>query len=322
MGDLRFVKTLAKGVAPLTPSQEKLAGVGAGIRLDPDRTEAAFMARQLVQCTLPHRDPGDVPLWRRKSGDVSLAIQPGPDMKTGKLLGYPYGSLPRLLLFWITTEAVRNRSKRLELGNSLSAFMRELGLIPASESGGKRSDAKRLRNQMQRLFGCRISFDQDLSRGDGTEGKRWLHMEVAPEGEYWWDPKQPAQGALWGSWIELGEKFFQAIISAPVPVDMRALRGLKRSPLALDLYSWATYRVYQVNRKGSPTFIPWKGLMQQLGTEYSSVDDFVKYAKQAFRSVRTVYPNLKMGNARGGFWLHPSLTAVASRPAKPKRIQP
>src|SRR5271169_2520455 len=32
------------------------------------------------------------------------------------------------------------------------------------------------------------------------------------------------------------------------------LRGLKRSPLALarDLYSWATYRVYQVNRKGHP----------------------------------------------------------------------
>jgi hypothetical protein len=40
------------------------------------------------------------------------------------------------------------------------------------------------------------------------------------------------QTALWESWIELGEKFFNAIIAAPVPADMRVLRALRRSPLA------------------------------------------------------------------------------------------
>ena len=47
-------------------------------------------------------------------------------------------------------------------------------------------------------------------------------MQVAPEGVLWWDEKQPDQTTLWESWIQLGEKFFEAITAAPVPVDMRA----------------------------------------------------------------------------------------------------
>ena len=41
---------------------------------------------------------------------------------------YTYGSIPRLLLFWITTEAVRTKARRIEFGRSLTAFMLELGL--------------------------------------------------------------------------------------------------------------------------------------------------------------------------------------------------
>ena len=28
-------------------------------------------------------------------------------------VGYPYGSIPRLLLFWLTKEAVRTKSRRI-----------------------------------------------------------------------------------------------------------------------------------------------------------------------------------------------------------------
>ena len=149
--------------------------------------------------------------------------------------------------------------------------MRELGLIPASASGGKRSDAKRLRDQMERLFRCRISFEQTAMDADGSEGNAWLDMQIAPKGELWWNSKQPEQGALWGSWIELGEDFFRAVTGAPVPVDMRALRALKRSPLALDLYAWATWRIFRLQR---PSFIPWDGLMRQMDGEYDRADNF------------------------------------------------
>ena len=41
---------------------------------EPD--ELAFMARQLVQVTLPHADPGkDTHLWSRTNGHLTLSIQ-------------------------------------------------------------------------------------------------------------------------------------------------------------------------------------------------------------------------------------------------------
>ena len=36
-----------------------------------------------------------------------------------------YGTLPRLLLAWVCTEAVRTQSRELVLGDSLSVFMRK-----------------------------------------------------------------------------------------------------------------------------------------------------------------------------------------------------
>ena len=60
----------------------------------------------------------------------------------------PFGNLPRLLLAWVCTEAVKTGSRELVLGKSLSDFMRTLGVY---SSDGKAYT--RLRNQMQRLLG-------------------------------------------------------------------------------------------------------------------------------------------------------------------------
>ncbi len=248
---------------PLTPEDEK-----------------AFIARQLVQVTLPHSDPGNIPIWTRANGDLTLAIRPGWDFKNNQSLGYPCGTIPRLLLFWITTEALRSGNRKLILGDTLAGFMRELELDP--QRGGPRSDAARLKKQMERLFKATISFEY-RQRQNTIEKTRWLDMQIAPEGELWWDLSQPEQGALFGSWIELGEKFHQAIMASPVPVDMRALRALKHSPLALDLYAWSTYRVFTVTQKGKPQFISWRGMQEQLGADYSDIKNFYRKIKEAFR---------------------------------------
>lgn len=306
------LKRTLKKTAPLTLPQEKFVEAATVIRMNPGDAEAAFMARELVQCTLPHTNPGnDKPAWVRRNGNLTLSVKPGSD-ELGNTYGYPYGIIPRLLLFWLTTEAVRTKKRRIELGHSLSSFMRELGLIPASAGGGKRSDARRLQDQMRRLFQATIGFHQSMEEGH-RQGERWLNMQVAPVGELWWDVKRPDQGVLWGSWIELGEKFFQAITALPVPVDMRVLRAIKKSPLALDLYAWATWRVFKLDRAA---FVPWEGLMQQMGAEYKDSKDFAKNVKKAFGKIRAVYPGLKISYAKGGMLLHPSLTAIAPAPKR------
>jgi Plasmid encoded RepA protein len=303
-----------KAAAPLTHSQEKFIEAVTVIRMNPDDTEAAFMARQLVQCTLPHKNPGDKLLaWARHNGNLTLSIKPGSD-EVGKTFGYPYGIIPRLLLFWITTEALRTKDRRLELGHSLSEFMREVGLDPSR--GGKRSDARRLQSQMRRLFQATISFHQTME-DNHRHGERWLNMQVAPKGELWWDPRDPEQGTLWGSYVILGEDFFAAITSAAVPVDLRVLRAIRRSPLALDLYAWTTWRVFKLSK---PAFIPWRGLMQQMGSEYKSEKEFARKASAALRKIRACYPALKLDFAKGGLVLHPSLTAIAPAAKSAKRL--
>lgn len=321
VGQLDILKDMTERVGPVTKATVKLLDAGETIFQDaPDAEDLAFMARELVQCTLPHSDPGQVPFWARTNGNITLSIVSGFDPKKVALVGYPYGSIPRLILFWITTEALRTQSQRLELGSSYSGFLRQIGLDP-NTGGGKRGDAARVREQTRRLFSASISFIQAIETGD-LEGERRLNMPVAAASELWWNPKKPDQLGLWESWVELGERFYAAITAAPVPVDLRALRALKRSPLALDLYAWATHKALSVARKGRPQFIPWRALMTQFGSDYRDPKDFKRYASAALRKICVVYPGLKLGDAPGGVTVLPtSRPAVPFRPAR-REISP
>ena len=79
-----------------------------------------------------------------------------------------------------------------------------------------------------------------------------------------------------------------------------------RSALALDLYSWASYRAYTVTQAGKPSFIPWDGLAAQLGADYADPKDFRRKAIAALRKVQTVSPSLRLADAVGGFIIQPS----------------
>jgi hypothetical protein len=107
-----------------------------------------FIARLLVQATLPHKDPGPgVSTFERRNGDYQLVLMAPP------AVGLPWGKCPRVLLCWLATEAVRTRSRRIELGSNLSAFMKKLGQVP---TGGKSGSITRLRDQVRRLFSTTI----------------------------------------------------------------------------------------------------------------------------------------------------------------------
>ena len=88
--------------------------------------------------------------------------------------------------------------------------------------------------------------------------------------------------------IQLGEKFYEAITAAPVPVDMRALKALKRSPLALDLYAWATYTAFQTQRTGQSRSLSWELLHEQIGGEYDDIKEFGRKARLSLRKVQAV----------------------------------
>ena len=175
--------------------------------------DLGFMARTMALCSLPRTNPGKQTQYVRRNGPFTLV------MSAARLNKLPYGNLPRLLLAWVCTEAVRTGSRELVLGKSLSKFMRTLGIY---NSGGK--PQTRLRNQMKRLFGCTVSMIYE-----DEHGEQFLSSLIADRGEFWWDPKRPDERVLFDSKIRLGEDFFNEIIRRPVPLDMNTLTALKRT---------------------------------------------------------------------------------------------
>ena len=83
--------------------------------------DLGFMARMMVLCSLPRTNPGDRKEYKRGNGPYKLIMSVTGDHKL------PFGNLPRLLLAWVCTEAVRTQKRELILGKSLSDFMRTLG---------------------------------------------------------------------------------------------------------------------------------------------------------------------------------------------------
>ena len=102
---------------------------------EPDR---GFMARTMTLCSLPRTNPGNITQYMRKNGPYTLV------MSVGGLHKLPFGTNPRLILAWVSTEAVRTQSRDIVLGRSLSEFMRKLG-ISSTDGRGQ----ARLRNQMR-----------------------------------------------------------------------------------------------------------------------------------------------------------------------------
>ena len=109
--------------------------------------DLGFMARMMALCSLPRTNPGKRIRYIRQNGPYTLVMTPGGKSKL------PFGNFPRLLLAWVSTEAVQTKNRELILGSSLSKFMRTLGVY--SSSGGTQT---RLRNQMRRLFNSHVQL--------------------------------------------------------------------------------------------------------------------------------------------------------------------
>jgi len=255
--------------------------------------ELGFVARAMVQATMPHSRPGS-DRFVRKNGNYRLVMQA---MREGVSL--PYGSIPRLLIAWIVTEAARTKSPVLKLGDSLSGFMADLGMVP---TGGQWGSITRLSDQIERLFSCSVGIY--YSSDEGVHGKQ---MFIADKFTLWWNHKSPIERTLFDSTIKLSQQFFDEITSNPIPVDMRALKALKKSPLALDIYMWMTYRLSYLKK---PTCIPWGGLQGQLGSGYPGTTrgraDFKRRFNAAMLKVQCVMPGLKLFDNKKGLMVYPS----------------
>ena len=260
--------------------------------------DLGFMARTMALCSLPRSNPGNRHQYKRVNGPYKLILS-----RTGEYK-LPHGSNPRLILAWISTEAVRTGSREIVFGRSLSEFMRRLG-ISSTDGRGQ----ARLRNQMKRLFNCSVQLN--YTAGERETSATALVAELT---DFWWNPKRPDQTGLWESKVRLSEAFFNEIVSHPVPLDLTTLKALKRSPLGLDLYLWLTYRTFTLH---DPLRLTWRLLYSQFGTDPAKASD--KFTVRSFREkvlrelkkIKLAWPELNYATAKGVLILLPSVPHIS-----------
>jgi len=283
---------LSKGIQPV---QDIIAHA---LAIEAEEAQKAgtlgYMARAMVQATMPHKKITEA-VHERINGAYRFTMMASPKV------GLPYGSLPRLLLAWIATEAIRTRDRELILGDSMNQFMAQLGI--KSATGGKTGSITRLKNQTARLFGSTIQ----CSYTSEVEGHLALqNMLIADAANLWWHPKSGDQKSLFDSTVRLSETFYNEIINNPVPIDTRALQALKRSPLALDIYAWLTYRMSYLSK---PTSIPWESLQAQFGsgiaTDAQGRRNFKKRFLGQLKRVQLIY-RVRASEGANGLLLKPS----------------
>lgn len=238
-----------------------------------------YMARTLAQVTLPHSNP-DTLYYERTSGKLTLAV------RGHKAYGVPFGSLPRLLLAWMCTEAVITKDPTLQLGRSAKEFAGKLQM----HYNGR--DLARLKTQCLALARAVISVDaaDHLSNGLVFED-----IKLAKRGFVFWSDKDPHQRSRWETTLILTDDFYKAVTTRPVPIDLRVFHALSKAPLAMDIYTWLTYRMFVLRVSGrSEALIPWLGLKAQFGSGYAAdpqgLRDFKKNFLTQLRKVLLFYP--------------------------------
>ena len=209
-------------------------------------------------------------------------------MMAPRRIGIPWGIYPRGIISFIVSDVVRRKNsgedtRIVHLGKSLTEF---IGRISGSQlSGGATGNIGRFKKQLLSTCASRIMW-----WSGSEEVAQYRAMEIAPKGNIFWKPNMIEQPGLFASQIELGEMFHEDILAHAVPVDTRALKGLWPSCLALDVYTWATFRAYTMQKAGRRTLdLNWEALRRQFGPQYVDLKHFKPRFRQAMTKVKLVY---------------------------------
>jgi len=294
--------------APATARQEKLVKTAAEIAAErPDEEDRAFMHSIMCQVGLP-RSKVEGSTFERKSGGAGLLVEAGKlwDGKDFVQQPIPYGPMPRLMLAWMNTYAVRFNTPEIPVGDSASEFLRMLG---KNTNGGRNSAFATFRKQVQALSACRMTLGFNANgRAHTYEGKPIKHFDA-------WLGSHNEQRPLWPGVVTFSQDYYDTLKNHAVPIDLRAYLALKGSALAMDVYLWMAQRLHRI--EGRPLILHWAALRDQFAQEYQGKDadkDFKKKFLPALRAVLAVYPQAKVKQVTGGLML------MASPPPIPFKI--
>lgn len=266
----------------------------------------------LAICGLPYtRQPLDVREYERRQGRMSLVVEAGklrnPENGERALQPLPFGPKSRLLLMHLCSEAIRQKGPTIEIADSLSAFIRDMGF---AVTGGSRGTLRAFKEQINALAACKLSVGMwDGSRAVEYQGMPFSRIDV-------WLPTNPDQMMLWPSTLTFSMDFYSSLAKHALPIRAEAVRAFAGSARKLDMYFWFNYRLHRLRE---PTLLPWTALATQFGGDYGRQRDFKKGFADDLRDVLDVFPKLPVTLSEAGLEIAPAGPDVLLLPAPRKR---
>lgn len=244
---------------------------------------------------LPHRKSDESAYIRTggQNNEIILRVETGYEANSTPI-GIPYGSVARLILIYLSTEAVKNNSRTVELGAHMSDF---LGRVGIQKSGKSR---ELVREQARRISACRLTFYTEKQQKTPLMNGSFVRSAVILD-------KTDGQPRLWQDTVELDEAFYKSLTDHPLPLREAAVRELSGKSLALDIYIFLAYRLHVLEK---PISISWMALYKQFGAGYDQKRYFVARFKDPLSLALAVYPEARVDVDESGLTLYPSPSPV------------
>jgi hypothetical protein len=266
-----------------------------------EETRLGITHAGFAMTSLPHRCIVD-PLWTRQGGRTKLLVESGRK-GDGSWIGVPYGSVARLILLYLQTEAVRTNSPEVELGRSMRSWMTRMSLA----SGGR--NYQLVAEQARRISACRLTFLTDLAGGaEMRHNGAFVQDAISLAGI-----SNESQPSLWQDKVRLDGGFWKSLKDHPVPVREEAIKAIGPRSMAIDVYIWLAYRLHSLTKT---TPVSWPAIHAQFGAGFKAIRQMKPVFVDALNLALAVYPEARVDVAPGGLALHPSAPAVPRAEAR------
>lgn len=282
-------------------------------KISAGETGLVFQHSVLCQVSLPYRNPGDVlRTWDRKSGNTRLRINAGdaycPEGDTYVELGLPHGVKPRIILAHLNTEALKQESPIVHVGDSMTAYAKRLGMDTNGPS------LLKLQEQLARLSTAtmRIAF----ANKDGHAIQ--FNTQIISAFDLWY-PQDSRQRVLWSSVVELDHRYFESLSNHSIPLAEEAIASLSHNARALDIYCWLAQRLHRVD-PNKPYLVPWPSLMHQFYQPRNPnqsmsrlLRSFRKLFRKDIRAALSQYPAARVEDQEDGLLLRNSPSPIPKK---------
>jgi hypothetical protein len=276
----------------------------AHIVLSDEEAAPGYIHAGFAMTALPHKRI-DATEWVRDGADIRLRIESGKT-HDGTVAGIPFGYVARLILLYLQTEAIKTRSREVELGRSMHSWLKAMGL----NSGGKGYEA--VREQSRRLSLCRLTFYRLADGGEAVLNGGFVREAILPSRD------MGSQLSLWRETVVLDEVFYESLVRHPLPVRESAIRAMSGRSMAIDLYVWLAYRLHHLTRA---TRVPWPAVYRQFGAGFAVPRQFKAHAREALALALAAYPEAQVKVDDEALTLLPSPAPVPER-LRPSNLLP